>query len=64
MLIDIQNLLAAWNDEMAQSRAVKALADELNSQVPEYRVTYTHFDTGDYLEFVKREPSDFLPEED
>lgn len=57
MLIDIQDLFVAGNDEAeaAAFRAVKALADELNSALPEYRVTYTYLDTHDYLEFIKSE---------
>lgn len=60
MLIDVQDLITASDDETeaAANRAVKTLADELNSSLPEYRVTYTHLDTNDYLEFVKVEPSE------
>jgi len=57
MLIDIQDLLMV-GDDLAAFRAVKTLADELNSLLSEYRVTYTHLDTGDYLEFIKNEPNE------
>ena len=58
MLIDVQDLLVAGDDETEArvTRAVKTLADELNSGLFEYRVTYTHLDTGDYLEFIQNEP--------
>lgn len=40
--------------EAAFRRWIAALADELNSTLPDYEVRLVHLDTDDYLEFVKR----------
>lgn len=43
-------------------RALKALADELNSCLPDYEVRLIHQDTDDYLEFIAVSDEEFLNE--
>ena len=62
ILIDVTDLLdaAAGDDEMAaqMTREIHALADEINSALPDYECTFVHLDTRDYLAFVKRDPEE------
>ena len=64
ILIDIEGLVnAATGDDIysrmdALWRALRDLADELNSVLNAYQVELTHLDTGDYLAFTLRDPSE------
>ncbi|HUX78055.1 MAG TPA: hypothetical protein VMY40_15590 [Anaerolineae bacterium] len=62
ILIDIQRIadVAAGDPELSDRlwRALRDLADELNSALPEYETGLLHLDTGDYLAFVRRDPEE------
>jgi len=61
ILIDVQGLLdLAVSDagEVNTWQALADVADELNSALPEYRVSLEHYDTRDYLSFEKRDPTE------
>lgn len=59
MLVDVGSIIDLANDfesESAIRRSLATLADDLNANLPEYRVALIHLDTKDLLEFrLKKE---------
>ena len=64
ILIDVQEVVGVADGDDLYTRvdqvwtALRNLADELNSCIPDYAVELVHLDTGDYLAFAKRDPSE------
>lgn len=62
MLIDVQRLtdIVAGDDALENQlwRELRDLADELNGNLADYEVSLVHLDTGDYLRFVKVDPTE------
>lgn len=59
-LIDIVSADDAQENKMW--RELKKLADELNSNLPDYEVRLIHLDCDDYLEFLPKSDEEFLQE--
>jgi len=57
-LINVQTMINAVGDQEQMWHGLRDLADELNSELPEYEVELTHHDTGDYLAFARRDQED------
>jgi len=59
--IDVQGLIDLSVSDAGEVKTWRTLcdvADELNSALPKYRVSLEHYDTGDYLSFERRDPTD------
>lgn len=55
MTVDISEFLDPYSDSFAEQwKAITNLTDELNSLLPEYRVSLEHYDAGDFLRFERR----------
>ena len=63
MMIDVSKLIeAVVGDLQAENELwhnLRSLSDELNSALPEYRVSLEHHDTGDFLTFEQRDAYDW-----
>lgn len=64
MLIHVTNLLSIGNDTDNNqiNREIKNLANELNSELPDYEVRLIHLDGEDYLEFIRKSDEEFINE--
>lgn len=62
ILVDVGDLVDAATGTAEQEnellRALRGLADELNSALPEYEVGLLHLDTRQYLAFVEVDPTE------